>query len=66
MDVHHKLIAPSAAAHDTFLQRLAMEKDGQDDELTKHWRKLFSALKDRNKLDIIEQQCWDVTEYRRP
>jgi hypothetical protein len=66
LDAHHKLIAPSAAAHDTFLQRLAMEDDGQYDELTPHWGKLFIALKDRNKLDHIEQQCWDVTTYKRP
>ncbi|MGA2491584.1 MAG: hypothetical protein ABSF67_01390 [Roseiarcus sp.] len=57
----------SLAMQDTFLQRLAMKEHGKKrDQLSKSWNKLFGVLKQYNKLDLVERQCWDATGYPRP
>jgi hypothetical protein len=77
LENHQASKAPSVAMADTFLQRLAMEKDKdiqplvmerdeESNQLTREWKKLFRVLKYYNQLNLVEQQCWDVMEYKRP
>jgi hypothetical protein len=49
-----------------FLQRLGMKEVEERDDWTPHWQELFDVLKYLNKLAFVEQQCWKVTQYKRP